>query len=136
MRKALLVAAALVAVAMGAAACGAYQFPGGPTRGTGSVSGHVTAVPCAPVEQPGKPCAGRPVPDLQITFSNGSEVANALTDSNGYYTISLATGTWKVMIKSFMRIVSGPPTVTVSAGSTVKADYVVDSGIRVPAPQQ
>ena len=59
-----------------------------------------------------------------------------MTGSNGYYSIGLAAGTWKVTIKSFMRIISGPPTVTVTAGSAVQADYVVDSGIRVPVPQQ
>ncbi len=126
----------LMVVVLFVAACGAYRFPGGPAPGTGTVSGHVVAVPCAPVEQAGKPCAGRPVGGLQITFSNGTEAHNALTDSNGRYSIGLVAGSWKVTIKSYLRIISGPPAVTVTGGSVVTADYVVDSGIRVPVPQQ
>jgi hypothetical protein len=38
-------------------------------------------------------------------------------------------------MKTYMRVISGPPAVTVAAGSTVVANYVLDSGIRVPAPQ-
>jgi hypothetical protein len=131
MRNGLLMALVLVT-----AACGAYRFPGEPTPGTGSVSGHVVAIPCTPVEQAGKPCSGRPVPGLEITFSNGSEAHSAVTDSNGYYSVRLFAGIWKVTIKSYMRIISGPLTVTVAAGSAITADYVVDSGIRVPVPQQ
>ena len=126
----------LIAVVLVAAGCGAYHFPGEPTPGTGSVSGHVVAIPCTPVEQAGKPCSGRPLQGLQITFSDGTAAHDAVTDSNGYYSIRLFAGTWKVMIKSYMRIISGPPTVTVVAGSATTADYVVDSGIRVPVPQQ
>ena len=118
------------------AACGAYRFPGGTATGDGTVSGRVVAVPCTPVEQAGKQCGGRPVSGLQIAFSNGSEVRAAQTDSNGDYSLSLPAGTWKVIIKSYLRIISGPPTVTVSAGSDTTANYVVDSGIRVPVTQQ
>ncbi len=126
----------LIAVVLVVAACGSYQFPGGPTPGTGSVSGHVVAIPCTPVEQPAKPCGGTPVQGLQITFTNGSETHSVVTNANGDYTIVLAAGTWKVTIQSRMRIISGPPTVTVTADSAVKADYVVASGIMVPVPQQ
>jgi hypothetical protein len=131
MRNGLLIAVALVAVA-----CGAYQFPGGSPPATGSVSGHVVAVPCTPVEQAGKPCGGRPVAGVQITFIDGDVSQSAVTDANGYYEVGLAAGTWKVTIKSYLRIISGPATVTVDAGSALKADYVVDSGIRLPVPQQ
>jgi hypothetical protein len=37
-------------------------------------------------------------------------------------------------MKNYMRIISGPTTIALSAGSTVVANYVLDSGIRVPAP--
>ncbi len=126
----------LIAVVLVAAACGTYQFPGGPTPGTGTVSGHVLAVPCTPVEKPGNPCGGRPVAGLQINFSDGGETHTTVTNSDGHYSIRLAAGTWKVTIKSYLRIISGPPTVTLAAGSAITADYVVDSGIRVPVPQQ
>lgn len=131
MRNGLL--AVLVLVVAG---CGAYHFPGGPAPSTGTVSGHVVAVPCTPVEQPGKPCAGPPLAGLQIVFSNGREAHAAGSDPNGYYSIELAAETWKVTMKPYRQVISGPPTVTVVAGSTITADYVVDSGIRVPVPQQ
>jgi hypothetical protein len=126
----------LVALVCVTAACGAYHFPGGPPAGTGTVSGKVVAIPCTPVEQAGEQCAGKPVPGLEIDYVNGGATAKTVTDSNANYTVQLAAGTWMVHLKAFMRIINGPPEVTVSAGSTVTANYVLDSGIRVPVPQQ
>ena len=117
------------------AACGAYHLPGAPS-GTGTATGTVLAVPCSPVESNLKPCAGRPVPDVQVAFVKGDVTANAVTDSNGKFTIELASGTWLVHVKTYMRLLSGPPQVIVAAGETVTANYVLDSGMRVPAPQQ
>ena len=126
--------AAVMACAL-LASCGAYRFPAGSAGETGTVSGHVLAVPCTPVVQPNPPCAGRPVPNLEIVFTSaGGEQATAKTDSSGNYALELAAGTWSVALKSFMRVISGPKSVTVRAGGSVVADYVVDSGIRVPAP--
>jgi type 1 fimbria pilin len=117
------------------AACGAYHLPGAPS-GTGAVTGTVVAVPCTPVESALKPCAGRPVPGVEVAFVNGGATANALTDSNGKFTVELASGTWLAHVKTYMRLISGPPQVNVADGSTVTANYVLDSGIRVPVPQQ
>jgi hypothetical protein len=118
------------------AACGAYQFPGAsPSGGTGTVSGHVIAVPCAPVEGDGA-CAKRLLPGVEIDYTNGRSTSRAETDSTGAYSIELAAGTWKVTMKTYMRIISGPTVVAVAAGSHVVADYVLDTGIRVPVPQQ
>jgi hypothetical protein len=125
----------LAAILLFTAGCGAYHFPGG-DGGTGTVSGHVLLVPCAPVESSANPCAGRPASGLEITFSKGGTTQTAVTDSAGDYSIKLAAGTWKVAVQSFMRIVNGPATVTVGAGGSVTADYTIDSGIRAPAPQQ
>jgi hypothetical protein len=134
--RAWLIAAVLVA----ASGCGAYQFPGAgssPSPATGSVSGRVLAVPCAPVEQLGSPCAGRPVPKLELDYvAGGSVVASALTDSGGYYSITLEPGSYQVKLKTYMRVISGPLTLAISSRSSVVANYVVDSGIRLPAPQQ
>ncbi len=132
--KALVAAAAMLFVA----ACGAYQLPGGSSSPStsGSVHGTVLSVPCAPVEQAGSPCAGRVVPGVTITYARGSEVAgHAVTDSVGRYSIDLAPGTYTVKLDTYMRLVSGPPTVTVAGGDSVEADYVLDNGIRVPVPQ-
>ena len=124
------------ALMLASVACGAYQFPGAsPSSGVGTVSGHVIAVPCAPIEGAGT-CAGRPVPGLEIDYTNGDSSRHAVTDSSGAYSVELPAGTWKVRMKTFMRIVSGPAVITVAAGSTVKASYVLDTGIRVPVPQQ
>ena len=113
------------------AACGAYRFPGAGTGGSGSVSGQVTVVPCAPIEPTAQPCTGRPASGLEIDFSGDGTRVAAQTDTRGYYSVQLPAGTWKVSFKGLMRIVSGPPILTVSAGSTVVANYVVDSGIRI-----
>ncbi|TAN31831.1 hypothetical protein EPN29_11520 [bacterium] len=131
MRHALLLGLLLVT-----AACGAYRFPGVEPGGSGTVSGNVVAVPCAPVESAAKPCAGRPVPGLELDFTSGDTTRGAVTDSEGNYSIELGAATWKVRMKTYMRIVSGPPAVTVTSGSRLIVSYVLDSGIRVPVPQQ
>jgi hypothetical protein len=132
MRNAILGAALMLLTA----ACGAYVFPGSSQGGPGTVTGTVTAVPCAPVESNANPCTGRPVSGIEINFSNGSTTSRTVTDSKGSYSIELNSGAWKVAFKGVMRLISGPPTVTVSSGARVVANYVVDSGIRVPVPQQ
>jgi hypothetical protein len=135
MRNVLLAALVLVV-----AACGAYQFPGGPSPGAGTVAGLVTVIPCGPVEppQPGfAPCKMRPSIGLEIDFAlDGGTVRSAKTGSDGRYSIELPAGTYRVSVRNYMRVISGPPTVTVTAGSTIVADYVLDSGIRTAVPQE
>ena len=131
MKNAFLGALMLVTVA-----CGAYSFPGSPSPSTGTVSGRVISVPCSPVEPAQNACAGRPVYDVEISFQNGGSVEATKTDEKGDYSITLAGGTWKVTLKTYMRVVSGPPSLTVTNGSSIVANYVLDSGIRQPIPQQ
>jgi hypothetical protein len=118
-------------------ACGAYSFGTGqasPTPDSGTVSGRVLAVPCAPVEKVGSPCAGRPVAGLELDYVVGTKVAGrTITDGEGNYAIRLVPGTYTVTFKSYMRVISGPTKIAVSAGANVVANYLVDSGIRVPA---
>ena len=124
----------LIALLMVTAACGAYQFPSGASSGTGNVSGLVVAVPCSPVEPVNeRPCGGRPVAGLEIDFNGNGTTLSTLTGPKGSYTVDLPAGTWKVTLKTYMRIISGPPSVTVTSGSKVVADYILDSGLRVPA---
>ena len=125
------------------AACGAYAFPGGgptPTPAAGTVSGSVVSVPCAPVEQAGTTCAGRPVAKLELDFvcdqSTVEKVITAVTDSNGLYSAQLPPGSCTVKFKTYMRYISGPLNLTIQAGASIVANYVFDNGIRVPAPQQ
>jgi hypothetical protein len=131
MRNVLLAALVLVT-----AACGAYEFPGSSPASTGTVSGTVVAVPCSPDESAGLQCAGRPVAGVEIDFTHGDAGAKAVTDSAGHYSATLAGATWSVHLATKMRIISGPAQVDVPAGSAVTANYVLDSGIRLPVPQQ
>jgi hypothetical protein len=116
------------------AACGAYSFPSGTTAQTGNVHGTVRVYPCAPVEQQGQVCNGLPGAGLAILFTNGSQTDTATISSTGAYSIDLPAGTWKVSFKGIARIINGPNPVTVAGGSSIEADYQVDSGIRVPGP--
>jgi hypothetical protein len=122
------------------AACGAYQFPGGsasPSPDTGTVSGHVVSIPCAPVERIDSPCPGRPVAKLEIDYLAGTTVVTkTVTNSTGGYAVQLQPGTYVVRMKTYMRVISGPLKLTVESGSNLVADYKLDSGIRVPVPQQ
>jgi hypothetical protein len=130
----------LAVLVLGVVACGAYQFTGGPqspSPAVGTVSGRVVAVPCAPVEQPGNACAGRPVPRLEIDYLVGTRVAaRAVTDGGGSYLVTLEPGGYAVRMQTYMRVISGPLSLTVGAGSRTTANYILDSGIRVPVPQQ
>ena len=118
-------------------ACAGYRFPGGPAPGTGTVSGQVTVAPCAPVEKADAPCQGKPAPNIALIFTSSSnEQVIAETDSAGNYAVELRAGRWSVATKGFGRLISGPTTVTVQAGASVIANYVVDSGIRLPAPAE
>jgi hypothetical protein len=125
----------LVALVVLTAACGAYRFPSSSTH-YGTVTGHVTAVPCSPVEnpEPDGPCKALPGAGIAIEFSNDQGQSFVTkTAADGSYSIRLPVGTWRVTLKT-LRLISGPSTVTVDADSTVVADYVVDSGIRMPVP--
>ena len=160
LRLALLVAIRLaiqlalpVALLLVTAACGAYRFPSQPPGGTGTVSGQVLAtfgcpvngagdtmcvqppVPqpavCAPSAPIKNGCGPTPVAGFELTFTNGATTTIATTDSTGSYSIELATGTWTVSTNNKMRIVSGPTTLTITAGASIVANYVVESMIRV-----
>lgn len=126
----------LLAVVLLAAGCGAYSFPGSPSRSDGTVSGRVLAIPCAPVEQPQDVCAGRPVPGVELDYTGtGCGQCEAVTDSRGDYAIALAPGDYKVTPKTYMRVIGGPLKITVESGSALTANYLLDSGIREPVPQ-
>ena len=132
-----LIASALL---LAACACGGYQFPGTgstPSADSGTVSGRVLAVPCAPIEQPGTTCAGRPVPKLELDYvKDDVVVAGTVTNSDGTYFVSLHPSTYEVRLKTYMRVIRGPLTLAITPASSLVEDYLRDSGIRAPAPQQ
>jgi hypothetical protein len=75
------------------------------------------------------PCGTAPVPGLELDFTNGSTTMNTTTDSNGNYSIELPAGSWNVSTTNYMQIISGPTTVTISAGASLVANYTVWSRI-------
>jgi hypothetical protein len=119
-------------VLLATAACSAYHFPGNPTAGTGTVSGQVIVVPCGALESADQPCAAKPFSGLELDFTKGTTTVAATTGPGGNYSVELAEGRWTVSAKQIMRIVKGPGTITVHAGDRIVANFVVDSGIRVP----
>jgi hypothetical protein len=76
------------------------------------------------------------VAGIELDFTSSSGTAKAVTDSTGHFTATLAAGTWTVHLVTNLHLMSGPHEVTIVSGSTVTATYIVDSGIRVPVPQQ
>jgi hypothetical protein len=129
-------ASLLGALVLFTAACGSYQFPSSPSPHTGTVSGRVLFIPCGPVQPADSTCAGKPAAGVEIDFVDGKTLHGTVTDQKGNYSIALTPATYQVQFKSYMRIVKGAKSVTVTADTNVVADYVLDSGIRLPAPQQ
>jgi hypothetical protein len=78
-------------------------------------------------------CAEWPIGGLDLVFSNGTTTLLTKTNTAGAYSIELPAGTWKVTTAPFVRIIDGPQTLVVSAGASVTANYIVDSGIRAAA---
>jgi hypothetical protein len=130
----------LAALVFLVAACGAYQFPGSSPAGRGTVTGGVAVIPCGPVQpaQPDfAPCKVAPSVGVVMVFtSERGTVTSTKTGSDGRYSIELPAGTYKVSGQNYVRMISGPPIVTVKAGATLVADYVFDSGIRTGVPQK
>jgi hypothetical protein len=141
--------ALLVGLLIATAACGGYRFPG-PANETGTVHGLVTASGCGgPVQRDSRPCPATLVPcppaasastcgqqpfsGLGLIFTNGNTSFVAKTDSAGAYSINLPVGTWSVATAPIARIVSGPQTLEVKAGTSIVADFIVDTGMRAAA---
>jgi hypothetical protein len=102
-----------------------------PDGSTGNPCGTISApgVMCPAPGPANYPCGTAPMPGLELDFSSGSTTLSTTTDSSGNYTIDLPAGSWKVSIKNYMQIVRGPTTLTITAGSTIVANYTVWSGI-------
>src|SRR5260370_22592434 len=104
----LIVAVAALATCALLGACAGYQFPGGPAPGTGTVSGQVTVVPCAPVEKADAICQGKPASSIALIFtSSGHEQVVTQTDSAVNYSAGLQPGKIAVGVKGYMRVIRG-----------------------------
>jgi hypothetical protein len=133
--------ALLVGLLIGTVACGNYRYPE-PVNETGTVHGLVTSSSCfgpCPMDlacppQPASPaCEQRPMVGLGLVFAKGNINFVAKTDSAGAYSINLPVGTWSVTTAAIARIISGPQTLEVKAGTSIVADFIVDTGIRAAA---
>jgi hypothetical protein len=102
-----------------------------PDGSTGTSCGTipVPGVVCPAAGPANYPCGTAPVPGLELDFTNGNTTEITTTDSSGNYSIELAAGSWRVSTKNYMQIVSGPTTVTMTAGASIVANYTVWSRI-------
>ncbi|HEV2236955.1 MAG TPA: carboxypeptidase-like regulatory domain-containing protein [Ktedonobacterales bacterium] len=102
----------------------------------GTISGDVVAGPTCPVETAENPCPPKPVPDRDVSIQtpDGVEVAHALTDGNGHFTVRIAAGAYVVRVAVGPGLLglrqTTPGAVTVAAGQTAYIQIELDTGIR------
>jgi carboxypeptidase family protein len=132
----------LAAWAVTAVACAPVMSPATARPGdhiaqpsqTGILAGRVTRGPLSPVERPGVPGrAGVPGAKVIVSTSDGQDVASAMTDAQGRYSIGLPVGTYRVTMAppggaGFSKDV--PATVSIAEGQETRLDLLIDSGIR------
>jgi hypothetical protein len=142
--KAALVVATLALALSGCAAAGAFSPQ------TGTVTGHVQIRTCGgpmPAQgQPSQPCTPRPMASVVVSFAptSGGSAVTAVTDAAGAYSVSLKAGTYVAQVTqasaaqasasgsrggpAYAPMMATPfekKTVTVTAGQTVTADFIV-----------
>jgi hypothetical protein len=88
--------------------------------------GSVTVGPVTPVCRVGTPC-DKPASRVTLTFTHGTQVFKARTDTHGLYTVTLPPGTYAVKASTGMRI--APSQVTARAGRHLRS-FSIDTGIR------
>lgn len=103
------------------------------TASSGALGG-VTVGPSCPVQREGVPCPDRPLA-ATLLFRNaaGVEVARALSDATGFYSVALPPGHYTVVpfTPGGATLPRGAPRdIDVSAGDWVVANVMYDSGIR------
>lgn len=100
----------------------------------GTIRGSVLVAPKCPVQSIEDPCPGRPLSGIEVRAvgPNGTVRATAMSRSDGQFAMSVAPGSYTLtatLEDEPGRFVKPMP-VQVSAGEVVRADVVVDSGIR------
>ena len=102
---------------------------GGPAVG---VYGYITAGPTCPVERPDRPCAARPVTaHIAAAGANGVAAGATSSDAGGLYRLTLAAGTYTLVVSHVSIFPGCPPTpVVVTPGQLSRNDIECDTGIR------
>ena len=87
--------------------------------------GYITAGPTCPVERPDRPCPARPV-TAHIAAAGATS-----SDAGGLYRLTLAAGTYTLVVSHVSIFPRCPPTpVVVTAGQLSRNDIECDTGIR------
>lgn len=102
---------------------------------SGILIGKVVAGPTCPVEPAEQPCPPRSVPNrlVLIETTGGTIVMRVTTDQHGQFRVSLAPGTYRVLMSqdgTRFPIQHAPQLVTVVAGQTMQVLVELDTGIR------
>lgn len=100
----------------------------------GTIDGSVVLAPTCPVETAESPCPGRPLAGVpvRVVDADGNELASAVSGDDGAFTIDVAPGSYLLTasIEEDPARSVKPVRVEVRAGEVVRADVLVDSGIR------
>jgi hypothetical protein len=73
----------------------------------------------------------------EIAYIQGSSDDRQGGDhANGAYAVDLPPGDYTVKLNTYMRIISGPTKLALGPNTRSKADYLLDNGIRMPAPAE
>jgi hypothetical protein len=111
----------VLCLALGASSCGSPDQFATPTVLMATISGHVRQFDCSGPRTIN--CPSHPAMGIEIDFTAGAASGVAVTDANGAYAIELASGTYQVHLKVSNSPLSGPTSMKVSAGQSIKADY-------------
>ena len=103
-------------------------------EGRGTVRGAVLLGPTCPVEQTSSPCPPQVLADTRVEAvdMNGDVRASAVSDADGRFEMRLAPGDYvlRAVIQDDPARSVKPFTVHVRAGEVIRANVLVDSGIR------
>jgi hypothetical protein len=96
------------------------------------VYGYITAGPTCPVERPDRPCPPRPVTaHIAAAGASGAAAGATNSDAGGLYRLTLAAGTYTLVVSSGSSFPRCPPTrVVATAGQLSRNDIECDTGIR------
>ncbi|MEO7804323.1 MAG: carboxypeptidase-like regulatory domain-containing protein [Actinomycetota bacterium] len=96
------------------------------------VIGQVTTGPTCPVEEPGRPCANRPVVGLiRVTPLTSDEAAGVTkSDEDGKFRLTLAPGRYTVTVSAPGTFGCKPLDIQIPKDTFVQASIICESGIR------